>query len=125
MVLAVNNLDITQPLILNLSLDSDTFGPDVNVRRFSTYSFQVNFTYGMGDTAAGNISLQIRNKGSTVWYDAPGTSVAFTSASVSEMFGVAKADYHHTNARLKIDNTSGTGGTITVYFGGESPSYVN
>lgn len=103
------------------TLASDGFTGSINIAQFSALSLQLVYTFGMGDTSAGTITLQISNNG-TNWEDASGTSVAFTAASTGTIYGDAQFEFPVKWIRLKVDNTSGTGGTMTGYLHAEQPT---
>jgi len=82
-----------------------------NLSPFYAGTYQIDYDMSGGATSAGSAKLQISADGVT-FADYPGSSIAFTSASTTDIISLTSIDFKF--ARIVIDVTSGTGGTVTI-----------
>jgi hypothetical protein len=105
----LRTLETTLGTDLDLGTDAAT-GP-FNIARFARASFQMIFTYTGLEDSAGAIDLQVSNDGTT-FTNYPSSTVNYTDASTSAIIELSVISFKF--VRFNINNTSGTGGTVTI-----------
>lgn len=102
-------------VIESITLGADGNAPAIDVSKYDKYSYQITFTYGMGDTSAGNVSLQVSDN-NVLFSTVTSSILAFTSATTNHVIEVTEVG--HQWSQVNIDNTAGTGGTCKITFFG-------
>lgn len=93
------------------SLTSDFNAPALIMSQWDRASIQATYDFSGGATSAGTIKLQVSNDG-TNFADYANTAIAVTNASTVDFWSLA--DLQEKHIRVAWDNTSGTGGTVTI-----------
>jgi len=96
---------------VTISLEDGGESPKVPMGPYSSISYQFNFDAD-GGNAAGNIYLEASNDG-VLWSLYPDSTLAFTSATISHLIEVRV--FKSAFIRAAVENTSGTGGTVSVF----------
>lgn len=102
-------------VIETITIGADGFTPALDVSKYTTYSYQITFTYSGGDNSAGTVTLQVSDN-NALFSSISSSVLNYTSATTNNIFEVLSVG--HQWSRLAIDNTSGSGGTAKVTFFG-------
>lgn len=96
---------------VTISLENGGESPKVPMGPYSSISYQFNFDAD-GGNSAGNIYLEASNDG-VFWSLYPGSTLAFTNTTITHLIEVDR--FKTAFIRAVVDNTSGTGGTVSVF----------
>ncbi len=102
-------------VIESITLGADGTTPAIDVSQYSSYSFQMFYTYSGGDNSAGTVTLQVSDN-NVLFSPITSSTLNYSSTTTSNFFEVTSVG--HQWAQLIIDNTSGSGGTGKVTFFG-------
>ena len=109
-----------QELGSGISVDTGTLGTysnRIDVSQFDRFNIQANFTYAVGDDAAGNCKLQASLDG-TNWSDIPDSTIAYTSTTGNNQWAVTINIYKWIRANFIQTSVSNAGATVAVLFQG-------
>lgn len=109
-----------QLLGTGISLDvatAGTFSNRIDVSQFDRFTIQANFTYGIGDDAAGNCVMDSSLDGIN-WSPVPDSTIAYASTTGNNQWAVTVNTYGWVRINFVQTSISNAGATAEVLFQG-------
>ncbi len=102
-------------VVESISVAADGNTPAIDVSKYTTYSYQISFTYAGMEDSAGTVTLQVSDN-NVLFSSISSSTLNYSNTTTNNIFEVLSVG--HQWSRLTIDNVSGSGGTAKVTFFG-------
>ena len=109
-----------QELGSNISLDNTTtgtFSNRIDVSQFDRFTIQANFTYGVGDDAAGDCTLEA-SLDATNWSLVPDSTIAYASTTGNNQWSITVNVYKWVRIKFLATSSTDAGAVADVIFQG-------